>query len=226
MSGPIGRQEQKQIAAHAALEWIEPGAVIGVGSGTTTQAFIDALIAENPSVDCAAAASRASASRLEAGGIRVCTLADLDRLTVYVDGADEVDLEGRAIKGGGAAQTREKALATAAGYWVCIVDASKVSHTLGRAPVPLEVESWAVRDVIAAMELLGAKATLREGVLTDDGNPVVDVRGLDLSDPEAVERGLESVPGVVCSGVFAKRRADVILIGRADGGVGRIAPKR
>jgi ribose 5-phosphate isomerase A len=148
------------------------------------------------------------------------------RPSLYVDGADEIDMSGRAIKGGGAALTREKRLAAASHYWACIVDATKIVHAIGDEPVPLEVAFEMVDSVSAAIAALGGKARAREGVLTDGGNPVLDAAGLSLEDPLEIEELLDAIPGVIGNGVFARRTADVILVGRAGGGVGRIVPHR
>lgn len=218
------RDAMKRAAARAALEFVTPGTVVGVGSGTTAWAFVSALAADGPAVAGAVAASLETEMRLTEAGIRVLALDDVARLPLYVDGADVVDGYGRAIKGGGGAHAREKVLATRAERWVCVVDESKVVGVLGRAPVPVEVLQFAVGDVTDALVALGGEAKLREGFCTDNGNPIVDVEGLDLSDPLAVETALDAIPGTVANGVFARRRADVVLVGRSDGGVARIVP--
>jgi len=223
---PLSIEDMKRNAANAALDFVQFGAVIGVGSGTTTWAFVEALAAEPLHVAGAVAASQETARRLVGIGIRVLELGPDTTLNLYVDGADQVDMSGRAIKGAGAAHTREKALASASEYWVCIVDATKVVRTLQDATIPLEVLPETIGSVREALHVLGASAIVRYGVLTDAGNPVMDARGLSLSDPQRLEEALGAIPGVVGSGLFAHRCADLILVGRADGGVGRIVPNR
>jgi len=223
--GPLGLREMKRNAARATLDFVEPGSVIGVGSGTTVWCFIDLLAESRLRISGAVAASRETARRLAEIGVDVLELSQI-RPALYVDGADEVDMSGRAIKGGGAAQTHEKAVATASGYWACIVDATKVVRALGGAPVPLEVEPAAVPAVAEAIRAIGGDAMVRPDVLTDAGNPVLDATGLAFADPLALELELDAIPGVIECGVFARRTADVILVGRAGGGVGRVVPYR
>jgi len=226
IGGPLSIDDMKRDVACAALDFVEPGSVVGVGSGTTTWAFVEAL-AEGPvSVAGAVAASDETARRLAAIRIPVFDFSPDMTLNLYVDGADQVDMSGRAVKGGGAAHTREKALASVSEYWVCIVDASKVVRALQDAKIPLEVLPEAVDFVREALRQFGATVVVRHGVLTDAGNPVLDARGLSLADPNELEETLDAIPGVVGSGLFARRRADLILVGRADGGVGRIVPNR
>jgi ribose 5-phosphate isomerase A len=223
--GPLGLREMKRNAARAALDFIEPGTLIGVGSGTTVWCFIDVLAESGIRVGGAVAASAETARRLTEIGVTVVEL-DGSHPTLYVDGADAIDMSGRAIKGGGAAQTREKAVAQVSEYWACIVDATKVVRGLSGEPVPIEVEPSMRESVIEAIEALGGAAYVRPNVLTDAGNPMLDVTGLSLADPLAAEIALDAIPGVVECGVFARRTADVILVGRAGGGVGRIVPHR
>lgn len=223
--GPLGLREMKRNAARAALDFVEPGSVIGVGSGTTVWCFIEVLAEARLRVSGAVPASRETAMRLTEIGVEVLDLADA-RPTLYVDSADEVDMSGRAIKGGGAAHTREKLVATASEYWVCIVNAAKVVRALGGVPVPLEVQAAAVESVAEAIRSLGGSARVRPDVLTDAGNLVIDASDLSLEDPIAVELALDAIPGVIECGVFARRTADVILVGRSGGGVGRVVPHR
>ena len=226
IGGPLSIEDMKKEVACSALDFVEPGSVIGVGSGTTTWAFVEAL-AEGPvGVAGAVAASDETARRLTAIGIPVFDFSPETTLNLYVDGADQVDMSGRAIKGGGAAHTREKALASVSEYWVCIVDATKVVRALQDATIPLEVLPEAVDFVRDALLRLGASVVVRDGVLSDAGNPVLDACGLSLADPNELEETLDAIPGVVGNGLFARRRADLILVGRADGGVGRIVPNR
>jgi ribose 5-phosphate isomerase A len=158
-------------------------------------------------------------------GVEVLEIGEL-RPSLYVDGADQIDMGGRAIKGGGAAQTREKAIATRSDYWVCVVDATKVVQSIGDHTVPVEVEPGAIEPAIAAIAEMGGVARVREDVFTDAGNPMLDASDLDFGDPRALEDALDAIPGVVGNGVFAHRTADLILVGRSDGGVGRIVPRR
>jgi ribose 5-phosphate isomerase A len=224
-TGPLTIAEMKRNAARAALDFVEPGALIGVGSGTTVSQFIDALAEEGPKIKGAFAASKESAEHLREHGIPVFELTEDAHPSLYVDGADEIDMQGRAIKGGGAAQTSEKAMALAAVYWACIVDVTKVVRELREMSVPLEVESNQLDAVSDAVARLGGEACLRQGVLTDSGNPMMDAFGLQLGDPAILEDELDAIPGVVGNGLFAHRAADVIIVGRATGGVARIVPK-
>jgi ribose 5-phosphate isomerase A len=188
--------DMKRASANAALEYVPTGATIGVGTGSTAEFFIEELAARPGLIAAAVASSEASAAALRAAGIRVLDPAAAPYpLPLYVDGADEIDPELRLIKGGGGAQTREKVLATAAELFVCIVDA------------------------------LGGRTAARPGFLTDNGNAVLDAMGLDLSDPEGLELELDAIPGVVECGLFARRRADVVLVGTA-GGVRRLSGRR
>lgn len=211
----------KRAAALAAVAYLRPDTVVGVGTGSTVAHFIDALGAGGVGATRAVATSTDTERRLLDIGISPIALEDAEKpLALYVDGADEIDRLGRAIKGGGGAHTREKRVAQASRTWVCIVDESKLVDRLGmRAPVPLEIDSVARAEVTACVAALGATAVLRAGALADSGNPLVDVHGLDLSDPARVEDALEAIPGVIACGIFAHRRADVILVGRNDGSV-------
>ena len=223
--GPLGLREMKRNAARAALDFVEPGTVIGVGSGTTVWCFIDVLRESGLRVGGAVVASKETAQRLAEIGVTILELDD-SHPTLYIDGADAVDMSGRAVKGGGAAHTREKAVATASEYWACIVDATKVVRALSDETIPLEVQAAMIDSVAEAISAMGGSASVRPGVLTDGGNPVVDANGLSLADPLAAEAALDAIPGVIECGVFARRTADVILVGRAGGGVGRIIPHR
>jgi ribose 5-phosphate isomerase A len=223
--GPLSIDEMKRNAARAALDFIEPGALIGVGSGTTVNAFIEALAEEGPHVAGALAASRESARHLADVGIPILKLADGMRPSIYIDGADEIDMLGRAIKGRGAAQTCEKTIALASGYWACVVDATKVVREFVDTPIPLEVDASQVDAVTDAVARMGGEARLRLGIMTDAGNPMMDAFRLDLGDPADLEDELDAIPGVIGNGVFAHRTADVIIVGRATGGIGRIVPR-
>ena len=217
--------DMKRASANAALEYVLTGATIGVGTGSTAEFFIEELAARPGLIAAAVASSEASAAALRAAGIRVVDLEEASSLPLYVDGADEVDPELRLIKGGGGAQTREKVLATAAELFVCIVDDTKLVERLGRAPVPLEVMPWAAAFVAERVAALGGRTAARPGFVTDNGNAVLDAMGLDLSDPEGLEVELDAIPGVVECGIFARRRADVVLVGTA-GGVRRLSGRR
>jgi len=220
------RDDMKRAAAVAAIEYVPTGATIGVGTGSTAEFFIEELAARPGLIAAAVASSEASAAALRAAGIRVLDpAAALFPLPLYVDGADEVDPELRLIKGGGGAHTREKAVATASALFVCSVDESKLVELLGRRPVPLEVVPWAAAFVAERIAALGGRAAARPGFVTDNGNIVIDVTGLDLSDPEGLEIELDAIPGVVECGLFARRRADVVLAGTARG-VRRLSGRR
>jgi len=213
------RDDQKRAAAEAALEYVEPGSTIGVGTGSTAAFFIKRLAGLPPARRPGAAvpSSDATAAALRHAGIRVVGLEDALPLPIYVDGADEVDPELRLIKGGGGAHAREKVLASAAERFVCIVDETKLVERLGAAPVPLAVLPMAAAYVAERVRMLGGNPAARPGFMTDDGAAVLDVSGLDLTDPERLEAELEAIPGVVASGLFTHRRADVVLVGAPSG---------
>jgi ribose 5-phosphate isomerase A len=223
--------EQKRAAAQAAVDYVQAGTIVGVGTGSTVAFFIAAL-AELPAErrpSAAVASSEATAAALRAAGFPVVELASLlpavgvpadsgaCPLPLYVDGADEADPQLRLIKGAGGALTREKILASAARLFVCIVDESKLVARLGAAPVPLEVVPMAVESVAAHVTARGARPAVRPGYLTDNGNAVLDVQGLDLADPEGAEVELNTIPGVLECGIFARRRADLVLAGGPGG---------
>lgn len=222
--GGIDTQAMKRAAARAALQFVTEGAVVGVGSGTTAWAFVDALAAEGPEVRGVIAASAETELRLAEAGLKLLAPDSLLHLPVYVDGADEVDAFGRALKGGGGAHVREKVLATWAERWICVVDETKVVEELGARPVPLEVVPFALATVRRTLAARGGVPRLREGFTSDNCNPVLHVDGLDLADPLAAEEMLDAIPGVVGNGIFARRRADVVLVGRSDGEVARLLP--
>jgi ribose 5-phosphate isomerase A len=218
--------DMKRASASAALEYVPIGATIGVGTGSTAEFFIEELAARPGLIAAAAASSEASAAALRAAGIRLLDPAAAPHpLPLYVDGADEVDPELRLIKGGGGAHTREKVLATAAELFVCIVDESKLVGRLGRVAVPLEVVPWAAAFVARRLTAMGASVSERPGFVTDNGNIVLDATGLELSDPEGLELELDAIPGVVECGIFARRRADIVLVGTAEG-VRRLSGRR
>ena len=210
------QDELKKQVAQAALKYAQEG-VIGVGSGSTVNLFIDALAAIKGRIDGAVAASEASAERLKKHGIRVFDLNSVNRLDVYVDGADEVTEHLFMIKGGGAALTREKIIAAVAKKFVCICDASKLVPVLGKFPLPIEVIPMARSHVGREMLRRGAHPVLRENVKTDNGNVILDCHGLTILDPAAMEADLNNIAGVVTNGIFARRPADVLLLGESTG---------
>ncbi len=211
----------KRAAARAALDELVEGAVVGVGSGSTVDCFVDKLAARLPRARGVVCASERTAARARAGGLAVLDLNEVlaagEAIPVYVDGADEIDGCRRMIKGGGAALTREKILAAACARFVCIVDRSKCVERLGAFPLPVEVVPMARELVIGRLRALGGAPQLRAGVITDNGNEILDVRGLDLQDPAHLETVIESWPGVVTAGLFAVRPADVVLTAAPDG---------
>ncbi len=211
-------EASKKVAAEAALAFVEPGAVLGVGAGTTVEHFIRALGRSDRRPRAAVAASDRTYALLEAHGIAVVGLAgDMLPLPVYVDGADEADSSLRLIKGGGGALTREKIIAKAASRFVCIVDEGKMVARLGTFPVAVEVIPMALHLVEHEIRMLGGAPTLREEYETDNGNMVVDVRALDFADPEGLEDRIDRIPGVVECGIFARRPADILLVGTPRG---------
>jgi ribose 5-phosphate isomerase A len=212
------QQEMKREVAEAALHFVPPGRVLGVGTGSTVDLFIDALAAAKLDVKQAVSSSERSTAKLVAIGIEVLDLNDVDDLPVYIDGADEVDAGLHMIKGGGAALTREKIIAAVAQRFVCIADASKKVDVLGRFPLPVEVISMARAHVARELAKLGGRAVWREGVVTDNGNVILDVHGLGIADPVAMESRINQIVGVVSNGLFAMRAADVLLLG-GDAGV-------
>ena len=211
------QEEQKQAAAEAALEFIELGDVVGVGTGSTTNYFIDALAQVKGKLEGAVASSEASAARLAAIGIPVLDLNRTGDLSLYVDGADEATRNLHLIKGGGGALTREKIVASASRKFVCIVDESKLSDVLGSFPLPVEVIPMAQSLVSRKLIGMGGLPELRPDLTTDNGNVILDVRNLDLTDPMTVETALNAIAGVVDNGVFARQRADVLLVGQGSG---------
>jgi ribose 5-phosphate isomerase A len=210
------QDELKRKVAEAALKYTQEG-VIGVGSGSTVNMFIDALATIKGRIEGAVAASEASAERLKKHGIRVFDLNSVNELAVYVDGADEVNEHLHMIKGGGGALTREKIVAAVARKFVCICDASKLVPVLGKFPLPLEVIPMARSHVGREMLKRGAHPVLRENYKTDNGNLILDCHGLVLLDPPIVEAELNNIAGVVTNGIFARRSADVLLLGEAAG---------
>ncbi len=209
--------EAKRAVAKAAIAYVPEGEIIGVGTGTTANCFIDELIAVSGRIEAAVASSEATASRLQAGGIRVVDLNAVDSLPLYVDGADEITPHLHMIKGGGGALTREKIVAAVASKFVCIADDSKLVDVLGAFPLPVEVIPMARGHVARELVRLGGRAQLREGFTTDNGNIILDVRGLEISSPVELEAAINQITGVVTNGLFALRGADVALLGGVEG---------
>ncbi len=207
----------KLAAAQEALKFVLPGRVLGVGSGSTVNIFIALLKGIAQSIPGAVAASESSASALRNVGIAVLDPNSVSDLAVYVDGADEVDGDLMLIKGGGAALTREKILANAADLFVCMVDQSKRVERLGKFALPIEVIPMATQLIYRRIVALGGVPSIRAGITTDNGNSIIDVTGLSFVDPVALETALNQLPGVVCNGVFALRRADICITAGAEG---------
>ena len=213
------QDELKKRVAEAALKYVVEDKVVGVGSGSTVNCFIDALAALKGRIDGAVAASEASAERLKQHGIRVFDLNSVSELPVYIDGADEVTKHLHMIKGGGGALTREKIVAAVATKFVCICDASKLVPVLGKFPLPVEVIPMARSHVGRALLRMGGHPELRQGFKTDNGNLILDCHGLTLLDPPATEAELNHIAGVVTNGIFARRPADVLLVAEPSGNV-------
>jgi ribose 5-phosphate isomerase A len=209
--------EKKKRAALAAMNYVRAGTVLGVGTGSTVNLFIDALAASTVRVSGAVSSSNASTTRLEQAGIRVMDLNEVGSLEVYIDGADEATRERHLIKGGGAALTREKIIAAASKQFVCIVDDSKLVTTLGRFPLPVEVIPMARRHVSDALTNRGGRPIWRQNVTTDNGNHILDVHDLTIADPVAMERDINQIVGVVTVGLFAARGADVLIVASDKG---------
>jgi ribose 5-phosphate isomerase A len=207
---------RKRRAAQAALELIGSGATIGVGTGSTVNFFIAALAAHPGRVQRAVSSSEASSARLRAAGVAVLDLNELTQLDLYIDGADEATAERCLVKGGGGALTREKIIAAAARRFVCIIDDSKLVATLGSFPLPVEVIPMARTLVARQLTAAGGRPVWRAGFVTDNGNHILDVHGLTITDPVGLERELNQITGVVTVGLFAVRPADVLLIGTAQ----------
>jgi ribose 5-phosphate isomerase A len=211
------QDELKTAVGRAAVAYVTPGAVLGVGTGSTVNKFIDALSEARVPLAGAVSSSEQSTQRLKAHGFTVLEASAVERLAVYVDGADEIDGRGHMIKGGGAALTREKIVADLAERFVCIADESKQVPVLGAFPLPVEVIPMAAAQVARRFATLGGQASLRPGVLTDNGHPILDVRGLRIEDPLAMEAEVNQWPGVVTVGIFARHKAHTCLLGTASG---------
>jgi ribose 5-phosphate isomerase A len=217
----LTQDELKTQVGLAALDYVEAGELVGVGTGSTVNKFIDALATVRDRIAGAVSSSEASTARLRAAGIRVLDSNDVERLAVYVDGADEIDGRGYMVKGGGAALTREKIVAAQSARFICIADQSKQVAVLGRFPIPVEVIPMATRRLVRQFEALGGQPRLRlrdgQPVVTDNGQHIVDVAGLQITDPLGFESLVNQWPGVVTVGVFAHQKADVCLLATADG---------
>ena len=213
------QDELKRLVAEAALAHVPPGTVIGVGSGSTVNLFIDALarLEGERRIAGAVSSSAASTARLVSHGIAVVDAGDVESLPVCVDGADEIDGTGCMVKGGGAALTREKIVADLADRFVCIADGSKLVARLGRFPLPVEVIPMAAAQVTRRFAAIGGRAQRREGVVTDNGGLILDVHGLAIADPVGLETEVNQWPGVVTVGIFARHKASVCLLGTATG---------
>ncbi|MBC8519034.1 MAG: ribose-5-phosphate isomerase RpiA [Gammaproteobacteria bacterium] len=212
------QDEMKKAVAEAALEHVVPGEIIGVGTGSTANFFIDALATIKNQVKGAVASSEATAERLRGHGIEVLDLNSVSNMSIYVDGADESNSQLHLIKGGGGALTREKIVAAVADKFVCIADESKLVDVMGDFPLPVEVipmaQSYVAREII---KQIGGQPVLREGFTTDNGNIIIDVRNLKIMEPTVVEQKLNNIVGVVTNGLFAMRPADVLLLGTPNG---------
>jgi ribose 5-phosphate isomerase A len=206
--------EAKRLAGEKAIEFVEDGMIVGVGTGSTVAFFIDALAGIKDRIKGSVSSSEQSTARLKQHGIEVLDLNHTGMLSLYVDGADECDPHKRLIKGGGAALTREKIIAEASKQFVCIIDPSKQVPVLGRFPLPVEVipmaRSLVAREILA---LTGGQPVWRDGVTTDNGNVVLDIHNLSITDPVAMEREINQIPGVVSVGLFARRPADIVIVG-------------
>lgn len=211
------QDEMKKNAARAALEFIPRQTIVGVGTGSTVNHFIDALATIRHDILGAVSSSVQSTAKLRQLGIRVLDLNDIDSFSVYIDGADEINPAKQMIKGGGAALTREKIVAAVAQTFICIVDQSKQVNTLGRFPLPVEVIPMATTYVSRELSALGGRPQLRQGVITDNGNQIIDVYDLSITDPLALEKQINNIVGVVTNGIFAARPADIVLVGSQNG---------
>ena len=217
----MNQDQLKQLVGRAAVAYVPAGQVLGVGTGSTVDCFIDALAAEiaagRLAIPGAVSSSERSTQRLQKAGIPVLDASEVERLAVYIDGADEIDPQGYMVKGGGAALTREKIVADLADRFVCIADASKLVQTLGKFPLPVEIIPMAAARLTRRFAALGGTARLRAGVVTDNGGHILDVTGLAITDPLAFEAEVSQWPGVVTVGVFARHKAQVCLLGGPEG---------
>ena len=215
------QDELKALVGQAALNYVVPGEIVGVGTGSTVNKFIEALATMKDQIKGAVSSSEASTLRLKALGIPVFDSNEVERLSVYIDGADEIDHQGHMVKGGGAALTREKIVAAQSAQFVCIADESKLVQALGAFPLPVEVIPMATARIVRQFQAMGASAVVRQvngqPLVTDNGQHIVDVKGLKIADPLAFESEVNNWPGVVTVGVFAHQKAAVCLLGTASG---------
>lgn len=214
---PMSQDELKALAGKAALDYVVEGSIVGVGTGSTVNKFIDALAEMKNRIRGAVSSSEASTLRLQSHGIEVLDLNDVDDLPVYVDGADEINYYGYMIKGGGGALTREKIIAAQARQFICVADESKLVETLGYFPLPIEVIPMARAQIERRLLAMDALPRWRKGFVTDNGNHIIDVRGLKITNPQEMECMINQWAGVVTVGIFALQRANVCLLGRAHG---------
>ncbi len=217
MSETISQDELKKMVAHAAIEYVVEDSIIGIGTGSTANYFIDELAKIKHKIEGTVASSEASAERLRSHGIPVYDLNAVNDIAVYIDGADESNKHLHLVKGGGGALTREKIVAAVSGKFVCIADESKLVGTLGSFPLPVEVIPMARSYVARELVKLGGDPAWREDFVTDNGNHILDVHGLTITDPVGLEQKLNNIVGVVTNGLFAMRPADVLLLGTTDG---------
>jgi ribose 5-phosphate isomerase A len=217
----MNQDELKALVGQAALHYVVPGQIVGVGTGSTVNKFIDALASMKDQIKGAVSSSEASTARLKALGITVFDSNAVTELSVYIDGADEINAQGHMVKGGGAALTREKIVAAQSKMFVCIADESKLVDVLGAFPLPVEVIPMSSARIVAQFAKLGGQAQVRmkegQALVTDNGQHIIDVRGLKINDPVAFEAEVSQWPGVVTVGVFAYQKAQVCLLGTADG---------
>ena len=213
----MNQDELKRLVGEAALDHVQPDSIIGVGTGSTVNCFIEALINRKIPIEAAVSSSEATTRLLQAGGIQVVDLNQTGGLDIYIDGADEFDAHRRLIKGGGGALTREKIVAAASRTFVCIADQSKQVGVLGAFPLPVEVIPLARSLVARKMVAMGGQPEWRQGFVTDNGNWILDVHNLDLVDPVKMEKAINNLPGVVTNGLFALRPADLVLVAHKDG---------
>lgn len=222
-SSSLTQDQLKTLVGRAALDYVVPGEILGVGTGSTVNCFIDALAEMRDRIPGAVSSSEASTARLKALGIPVFDANDVGEIAVYVDGADEIDGQGNMVKGGGAALTREKIVAAQSRRFICIADASKLVQMLGRFPIPVEVLPMAAQQLVRRFAAMGGQATLRlrkggdQPLVTDNGQHILDVAGLQIADPLGFETQVSQWPGVVTVGVFAHQRAQVCLLGTPEG---------
>jgi ribose 5-phosphate isomerase A len=213
----MDQNQKKMSAAAEAVKYVKENAILGVGTGSTVNYFIDGLEPIKDKIKGAVSSSVASTKKLEAMGIKVFDLNEIDSFDIYVDGADEINPEMDMIKGGGAALTREKIVAAVAKQFICIVDDTKVVDVLGKFPLPVEVIPMAREYVARELTKLGGRPVYREGYVTDNGNHILDVHDLRITEPKKLEQLLNAIPGVVTVGIFGKRGADVLIVGTEDG---------